>query len=279
MIGRLIDARSPISRVAIVMLLVALALAAWAAAAVSPHPAIAALLPLFLGAALWLGRPGHAIVLIDNEGLQPLGSTQKVRFDEIVAITIGGRRLIDVVALLPPGPIEIHHAGRCLVLPRKTNIDTSELIRFLLSKAPRQPSRPVHSLLTDYFAEQQAKFGLEKVHVIHARELIAAPGRRRLRRWVTAAIVFTGIAWIALAVALGPMSRDAELYGAWIALGCVAVFLTVPIYFAMRSGDGTAGSQVAKFPHACIVIGPAGLAMVQGEIQGAIRWDEITKVT
>jgi hypothetical protein len=165
------------------------------------------------------------------------------------------------------------------VLPQKINIEASELIRFLLSKAPRQPSRPVHSLLMEYFAEQQSKFGSEKVHVIHARELMAAPGRRRLRRWVTAAIAFTGIAWIALAVALGPMSRDAELYGAWIALGCVAVFLTVPVYFAMRSGDGTADSQVAKFPHACIVIGPAGLAMVQGEIQGAIRWDEITKVT
>jgi hypothetical protein len=215
--------------------------------------------------------------MIENDGLQALGTPHKVRYGDITAITVGGMRLTGDVSQFPAAPMEIHHSEGRLVIPASMSVPPSDLARFLLSKTPHEPSRPVHALLAEYFAEQWAKFGPEKIHVIHARELLGASWRRRARRWLTLAILLTGITWIALAVALGPRAKDADLYGAWLAIGCAAVLAAFPIHLALKSSR--ADSQVAKFPHACIVIGPAGLAMVQGPIQGAIRWDEITKVT
>jgi hypothetical protein len=48
---------------------------------------------------------------------------------------------------------------------------------------------------------------------------------------------------------------------------------------ARLTRHNSAASVLRKHPDACIVVGPTGLAMVQGELQGIIAWHEIVSVS
>jgi hypothetical protein len=278
MIGQLIDARSPISVTAIVFVLIAVLLTIWTIAEGNAHPLIFGILPLTIGAALWLGRPRRTLVMIEHDGLMHLDASVKVPYEQITAITVGGAQLSHA-AQLPAIPLEIHCDDNCLVLPAKMNVSPVDLHHFLLSRMPARATKSVHPLLSDYLAEQWARFGQEKVHVIHTREVVPVAWRRRRNRWVCGAILITGLLWIASAIAIGPFVENGDEFIGWIVFGCLAILGSFLAYFALRSDRGTRiNAQVGRFPNSCLIVGPAGLAMVQGDMQGAIRWSEITKV-
>ncbi len=278
MVGQTIDARSSISKTAVFLLLVVLCLVAWGVIDANPHPLVASLLPLSIACAIWFGQPAHAVVMIESDGLVPLGSPNKLYFSDIQAIVVGGARHRDDVAKLPALPIEIYHDAGCLILPAVMNVPPPDLYRYLVARVPPRPPKPVHSLLAKYHAEQQQKFGPDRIRVIQTRELFAQSWTWRRNRWVAAAILLTGLLWLAIGTAAGSLNDD-DAYVGWIVFGSLSIVGSFLAYLAFRYGHRSRlETVISKHPDACIVIGPAGMAMVQGDIQGAIRWDEITKV-
>ena len=278
MVGQTIDARPAISKTAIFLMLVVLGLVAWAVIDANPHPLIGSLLPLSIALAIWFGQPPHTVVMIENDGLVPFGSPNKVYFSDIHAIAVGSTQYGSDVEQLPALPIEIHHDAGCLTLPAITNVSPVELFRFLASRMTARPPKPVHSLLAKYHAEQLQKFGPERIHVVQTRELYPESWKRRRNRWVAAAILLTGLLWLAIGIAVGATNDD-DAYIGWVVFGCLTIVGSFFAYLAFRFGSRSQlETVISKNPDACMVIGPAGLAMVQGDTQGAIRWDEITKV-
>jgi hypothetical protein len=134
--------------------------------------------------------------------------------------------------------------------------------------------------LASYYEQQLAKFGAQKVHVIQTRDSTLSDKQGCLGGAVWAAIMLTGVIWI-LAGAVGstvdPRNED---FIAWCGLGILVLFLFGLLGLLKRfTRQNSAASILRKHPDACIVIGPTGLAMVQGELQGIVAWHEIVGVS
>ena len=92
MVGQTIDARSPFSWAVPFYVLIAAGLIAWAVAESNPHPALAAALPLGIGIGLVFGQPSRVVMLVENDGLRPLGTPEKIHYCDIIDVTVGGRQ-------------------------------------------------------------------------------------------------------------------------------------------------------------------------------------------
>ena len=77
--------------------------------------------------------------------------------------------------------------------------------------------------------------------------------------------------WIALASALGP--RD---YEPWLIFGILLAL--VFSFSALALWFSAAGPRIRNWQLSSLVIGPAGLAMVQGDMRGELRWAEVRRM-
>jgi multidrug transporter EmrE-like cation transporter len=277
MIGQTIEARPPFSIAIPFFILCALGLLGWSAAAINPHPLLAAILPLSLAFGLWFGRPSHVVLLVENDGLRPFGTHDNIRFSGIAYVSVAGREY-DGSAAIPAAPIEIQHEGGYIAVPPRMIVDATEFYRFLVAWLPApQPAQP-HPLLADYFSEQTAKFGPHKVRAIGTRRAILDRWRRRRWRSICGALFVTGVIWLVAGIALSTAKND-DAYAPWAGIGSLVALISGLAFFVQSSVGESRNRQIAKFADSFIIVGPAGLAMVQGDIKGAMRWDEIVKVT
>jgi hypothetical protein len=280
MFGQTIDARAPFSPWIALYLLIAAALIAWAALIASAHPLFAAALPLGVVMGLIFGRPQRLVLLVDNDGLRPFGTPEKISFRDINAVTVGGREYDTLPQSLPIKPMEIHHDQGVLVVPPLMNVDFAEFHSFLLSQVPAQPTRTVPSVLTDYLAQQIAKFGPEKVLAIHTRRAFTEHWRRKRRKWISAGIFLAAIVWTVGSLAMLSTHPRADAYGAWLAVGFWLGVGALVGYFAPQALNRNATSRLlAKHPNSCLIVAPTGIALIQGDTKGSLPWREITKVT
>jgi len=280
MVGQTIDSRSPFPLAAIVLLLGAAALAACALITSNPHILIAAILPLIVGVCAWCGRPGNLVLTIENDGLQSFGTAKKLYYSDMTEVAIGGGQFDANFAKLPALPIEIHHLGGCLVVPPQMNVPLTDFYRFLVSRVPARPPRPIPEALADYVNEQTLKFGADKVHVIHTRRSLSERWRRRRSAWICAGIILTGLIWAVLSIGVLVMAPRRDEFTGWLVGGVMLGMVGALVYFATGSKHARPSHlQAARFPNSCLVLSPAGLAMVQGDLKGAMPWREITGVS
>jgi hypothetical protein len=280
MFGQTIDARSRFSLAGAFFLVIGAALIGWGVLINSVHPMLGAVLPICFAIGLSFGRPQRVVLLVENDGLRLFGSPEKILYREISAVIVGGRQYGGGAVSLPAQPMEIQYQRGCLVAPPVMNVDPVEFHNFLLSQMPVEPPRPVPAVLADYLSEQLAKFGPERVHLIQTRRAFFEQWRRRRRRWIGAALILAGIIWFAVATVAVVSHPKANEYAAWFVAGFWSALVGLIMYFARGSMNRkVADRQLAKHPDACIIIGPAGLAMLQGSTKGALPWREITKVS
>jgi hypothetical protein len=275
--GRTIHAAPPVSRGAIAMLVLALALCGIASATGSRHWLIAAIMPASVAVALWFGRTKRVLLTIEPDGLRPLGSSQTVRYDAMRALAVDGSRVPSDIPAGNRSPLEIHHDFKVLIIPANSSPPLPDVHRYVASKLPEREELPINPLLADYVAEQRLKFGTERILVIRTRDLFPKFSLRRRGKAVCAALMLTGIVWIVLSSAIGPFAPRGEDYQIWFVIGSLTIVGSWFVFFYLRSTTFVQPRFVA-FPNSCIVIGPAGLAMVQGEMYGALRWEELIKV-
>ena len=279
MLGQTIETRSPISGAAVLNFLIVACLVALAILWSSPHPLIAAVLPLGFALGITLGRPKRIEFMVDHDGIRPIGSNQLIGYSTIHAITVAGRNYglspLDVVNV----PMEIHHDLGTLVIPQRMNVDTAVLHNFLQSQLPPRPESSVPTILADYLDQQVAKFGPDKVTVIRAREDYTERWRLKARRWLATGILFTGITWFVVGIAVLTTNKRADDYGAWAGFGFIVGFLGLIWYLAPRAFRSAPPMRLlAKYPNSCLIIAPPGIALVQGDTKGSLPWSEITQV-
>lgn len=276
--GQTIEARSAPPVAAWAFLLIALAMLALAAGIGNVHWAMGAVFPAVLSTIIWLRRPRRRTFSIDDRGLAMLDRGEAVPFDSIKEITVDGVRWCPEAVATLKSPLLIHHARGVLTVPPRLNVPADELFRLLNQKMPAPAPRECPPLLASYHAEHTEKFGTAKVTLIH--------GRRRFHPMPTWTALFnlalaatiTGIAWLLLASIGTEWFPHKDQRDAWLGAGSVALIIGIPfwIFAAWRSTASPSSIKIAK--EACLVLTPAGMAMVQGDLKGAMRWEEVRKV-
>jgi hypothetical protein len=192
-------------------------------------------------------------------------------------ITIPYSSLLEVRPLVPPHKarpdsfsIQVVHAKGTLVIPARLTHSSERVYCFLRDHVSLRPIA-LPAALESYRAEQESRFGADRVWCCGGRRGGDQPTTRRLRP-IAIGVLATAAAWAALPF------RRADASGWWIAavlmaaIG-IAVFLQE---LALRRRE-MSGPKAADAT-AALVIAPNGLAVQQGALSGHLTWEEVRKV-
>ena len=267
--GQTIESRAapPIGRG--LALLLAVGLAGLAIALRSPVPGLLAVLPLALAATFHLGQPRFFRAVAEEDGLRIEGRDGLLRYDDIQGLKAArpsnpyrnGPRRYSIRLITSEGDV---------VIPRHLNVACDALYLFLFQHLSSSGKSPVHPSLADYHDAKRKRHGGGRVWAFRARKRIANPDPR---------VILTGLAMSATGgvwVFAGSLLRQE----AWISLGAAFVFFGMLIAFLGWKFQSYAKAPLmgrSKEP-AGLVISPEGLALVQGPLDGQIRWREVRSI-
>jgi hypothetical protein len=263
MIGQRIENRPGSPGCAGLMFVIAAGFVAWAIGIFSPHPALAAILPAFVGLALLLAQPRRFAATLTETGVELADRPEVIPYAAIDGLTVAGG------ATQSQTPLYIFHANGVVAVPPRLNVPTNELFSFLASRVAESGSREVPAPLLKYLNRQIETFGDAKVFSFRARPH-ATPVPRRRAVAVCLALTATGLIWIVVAIAAGKDYLPWGVVGGW--------FVFIFGLCALGFGLGQRRGSIKNWRQSGLVIGPAGLALVQGDMKGELRWDELRKV-
>jgi hypothetical protein len=165
--------------------------------------------------------------------------------------------------------MRLFHRKGVLEIPAHLSIPSDQLYRVLYQQFSPSGSREVNDALTDYLAEQIETFGEAKVFSYCARAHLGNTLARR-EKLVAYILLLTGCAWL-LSVAVG------EAYAGWTVFGVLFLLagLLVWLMSRMRKAHRT---TIRNWRRSSLIVSPLGLAMIQGDLQGELRWAELRKV-
>jgi hypothetical protein len=215
--------------------------------------------PVFLGVAFWLNvRPPFA-AQIQADGLELLAHAEKVLYEAIDGLESDDCGKDSFCMTLWIG-------DRAIDIPRALNISSRELQKFLLTKLPRLQRPPQDPALSAFLEQQLREFGPERVWRFEGRF------KRQRRGWTTmligSAILFTGMTW---AIGGHFVDKRGEVLP--------AVGVMIMIVGGCLIGIGLiTGRNAARMHKAYLIVAPAGLALAQGKLHGALAWDEVLGV-
>ena len=209
--------------------------------------------------------------MVREEGLEIEGveGPTLVPYASIQNIKVGGR-LADPVGFRKAScPIAVLHDGRVLHIPSRLNFPSHEVYRFLAERIPDGGGRDVNPVLADYLERQEQYFGPDSVATFRAASGRATGARLGYRAFCIGVTV-AGAAWMVYG-----FSGFGETMWGGVGVACaVAGILLYTVSFA----ESLAAGSSRKLKDASLVIGPQGMAMVQGDIQGEVRWPELLEI-
>lgn len=225
------------------------------------HMAVVAILPASLGLILFLRRSPEFHADIAQSEIIVHSSNETIRFMDIEKIWCPGDHLLN-------GPLIVFHRGGTLQIPANSCRSTQSLGSFLESVKPPTARVVVHGAIANYLDSQIATFGEERVWAYAAAERIRQTNGG-LARSIYIALAITAFAWIVT----GIVTKDGGWFGATAMLALIAL-ITLLIRISSHGID----SRIKNWRESSIVITPLGLALVQGELKGELRWRELVDV-
>lgn len=209
--------------------------------------------------------------------------TRRLRFTEDgVEITRPAERLLynEILEIYAPDrtsrsrrnfAIHLLHADGQLTIPPSVAADSRDLLEFLESQPLGVREIPkVDPVLRDFLKQQVAVHGAEQVYVYRARRTPAQGAANLSALWCAAAFVALGIGVCVLGI-----MRHAE---AAIAIGIGTAFVGGLISLLVGIQHKIARTPIKAWQKATLVIGPDGLALMQGTLTGELRWRELKSV-
>jgi hypothetical protein len=267
MIDQVIESRRPFPWGAVLFFVLAAPFLAVALAERNYHWAVGGCLPFLIGLVLWLKRPYSLTFQFTESGLRVLDRDELVPYETFETV-IASNRPGDPDKPGPRSyPIQLVHEQGTLHIPARLNVPSDEVFQYLLMAFPPSGSSRVNPLLRDYLDEQTEAFGADRVLSYRARtHLGTRPPNRAVA--VCLAVLVTGLIWMGVAAIT---NNGPWMGGALAAILCGGVLaLTLRL---LPSGRKT--SRVKHWKQASLVISPVGLALVQGDLKGEMRWDEL----
>jgi len=231
-----------------------------------------------LAMALWLVRPLEFRGTLSDEGLEVEHPAVRIPYDEMECITIDGRAQDPDSPRLRAGRLMIvHRGGGVLEIPARLNVSVKDLYRAILVRVPLSGSYEISPDLADYRRKEEALFGTERVHAFTRRPLAGRTPSTRRGQICAALLLLCGICWCVFSAFSTAQIRRGEFdpkLGWGIVLSVVGGVSWFVLFLKHRSVVRIAG----KFGNAEMVISPTGIALVQDDLKGQLRWDELREM-
>jgi hypothetical protein len=236
-----------------------------------PHWGLFALAPLTLAAAGWLFRPRPLRAEITPRGLTLAECGTEIPFAEIESVTLDGFAYDPASAELPAGPIVVVYPGGCLEIPAKLNVPSVEVYRLLLDSVPDRSGSAPLAELADHLRQEEEAFGADKVWHFCKRSS-RGPRPRRARQAMALSLVAVGVVWFVAGAMVG-VSKDNSDYQAWMGFGMLLLLLSLLTWLVMNARNPR--PRWRRKGQAGLIVSPTGIALVQDDLKGCLRWDEL----
>jgi hypothetical protein len=244
------------------LLLAFLILAAVAMILRNLNCAIAAVLPAVLLGGIVLGRPRNCRILVGEQGLSTGDRGQAIPYDRICALTVNLAPYLPEDAP-PRGVVRVITPSAIIVLAGKIDVSRRQLLRGLLDRIPRGGQLPYQSSLQEFARSQREQFGSERVWTFRAVERCRRRSELKCVGWAVALIATI---WLLAAIA----------HPGWWVCAAFALLVAFLIWAVIQRADRWKRFVGRRWQQSGLVIAPAGLAMIQGGLQGKARWNEIS---
>jgi len=269
----LIHRRAPVGMW--LMSVAATALVGMAVATGEAGLAILAILPAMIALMLLAYRPVQIEGRIGNEAIELIRPPMVIPFESIREIEAE----FDPDEPLPDSfRIRVHHPRGVLKIPDAPDINSIGIYETLISRFQIGGSRAINPILVDYLVQHEQTFGPERVWSFQAdakRRKGADIHKPRVGSAVGMAILLTAVVWLVIA----GLTSDGPIISPWWGFGSLALMIgLLTIAIAASSQQGTGVTGIKKWQWSSLVISPVGLAMVQGDIQGELAWDQLRDV-
>jgi hypothetical protein len=269
MIGQQVESRPSFPVAALLFLLAAVSLVVLGIAIKNPHPLMGAALPLCIGVALFWLRDRPFVAEFSATAIECRNPDLIVPYDSLHGLRPIGRSEDPRKPGPRAYPIHVIHEGGVFRIPKRLNVPSDDVYRFLYEQFPPEGERGVDPALGDYLDEQQKAFGPERVWSYRARSHLGSFTAYRVGRAVSLAVMVAGGAWVVLGLSL--RFKD---WGVWVGIGSFLVFFGFLFFMAFLASTRQVG-RIKNWKQASLVISPVGMALVQGDIKGQMRWDEL----
>ena len=268
MIGQTIQSSSRFPWGSVLWFLVGLGLVLLGFGQHNVHWAIGGVFPLLVGLALWWVRPRAFAAHFTENSLEVMEPRLSIPYEHLESVRPEGRASDPEKKGPRFFPMEVLAAEGVVNIPARINVPSLGVYRFLLGLLSEGGSREVNPLLADYLARQEETFGSEKVWSYRARSFLG--GRRRGRKGpaVSLAVAASGIAWMVA----GFQGKGFE---GWLGAGILFLLFGSLFLLLFRLPGGRGQARIKNWRDASLVISPLGLAIIQGDLKGELRWEEL----
>jgi hypothetical protein len=241
----------------------------------APNALIFAILPATLGIALWLTRPGDLDGSVTEQGIALVHPPILIPFSQVRQVD--GE--FDPNESMPPSfKILVHHTWGVFDIPIASDINSAAILSALMKRFVPTGSRDVNPYLRDYMWQHEANFGPDRVWSFRAH-VNRGKNIHRRRPWLAAfqASLITGILWIVVSAIVTGGAEPVD--NPWIGVGALLSFMSLfGIVLTMLSGERLQNSGIRNWKSSSLVITPVGLALIQGDVQGELLWDQLRDV-
>ncbi len=221
-------------------------------------------IPLFLAALLsFWNREQQLVFEIESQGLSFGDTGRLIEYDSIQTLNAvpsqSENEQFDIV---------VRHVEGTLTIPRSISHSSHSLLQFLKSRQPKKPVGFVHTALTEYLLDQQKLFGTDKVFLFSPRLMPSATILGKVGRLIGLWILLTGILW----------AFAATFYTNWTVPGALSVLFGSIFFLASFATNDPVKRQIKNWRESSLIVTPSGIALIQGNLKGKLRWDEVLEV-
>jgi hypothetical protein len=272
MIGQKIVAQPGAPVGSFILLILGLVLLVLAVVLRSLHPVAGAMPFLIWGGMSWAARGQPFAMTLTEEGIEVEEEREVIRYTDFEGLA--ARRPLNPYKKGPRRyPITVLHKDGRLLIPARLNVECDDLYIFLFRRFPNSNrQRKVPTLLADYLRYEERRCGAEHVWVYRARRQFVWGGSPGFRRFL-AGMVLTCVAWMIVGFGGEAVEKHMEVWGF---LGIPFLLIGSLGWLAVRLQGRPQG--VRNPQDACLIVCPEGFALVQGDLQGQMRWDELKDV-
>jgi hypothetical protein len=243
------------------------------------HLLILAPAPLLLAVGLWFFRPGIFRCVLGEDCLEIEKPACKIPYEEIEGLTMAGKVQDPQSARLKPGHLILTHRRGIVEIPRCLNVPVEKLFQAIFAKIPFSSCYQLSESMDGHYKTEEATFGPDRVHAFTFRSIWGRGRSTRCGRYCALFLLACGIFWcLAPLIFPQPVKKgDLDIH-AWIGFGSILVVVSLMSLLVLYLEQYPQQRGLKKMDNSEMVISPTGIALIQGELKGHLRWDELTKV-
>jgi hypothetical protein len=236
--------------------------------------AISSALPFSIGlSVLFLGHEKKLVAEFAAESIEIENPPTSIPYAGLKSVRAGGIPHEPSSFRKARSPILVEHDNGVLQIPPRLNVPSHEVYRFLAEQVPTCGNRAVNSTLAEYLERQESYYGPEQIWTYNASVRKPPKGRFRAFRGFCYGLILAGLVWMFLGFAVGIDPKTG-----WGGVGILCSSVGVALFLITLVDRELNNGAIRNWRKSSIVITPQGMAMVQGDLQGEVRWPELLDI-